>query len=78
MSNGHREVLTRRDGTVSGAIFARVEIDCDQMRYRPLGQGETIQEARETYPDLGSVVEIVPESIQYWKRGHVCAQPVPQ
>jgi hypothetical protein len=76
MSNGHREALTRRDGANSGTTFARVEIDCDRLEYRPLGQGDTVEEARQTYSDLGDMAKIVPDSIQYWKRIQVCALPL--
>lgn len=76
MPNGHREALSRRDGTNSGTIFARVEIDCDLPQYRPLGEGDTVQEAQQTHSSLGGMEDIVPGSIQYWKRLHVCAQPL--
>lgn len=78
MPNGNREALSRRYGANSGEIFVRAEIDCEQVKYRVLGEGDTIQEARQTYPNLGGMKKAVRGTIQYSKRDHVCAQPLPQ
>lgn len=72
LPNGHREALTRRDGGASGTSFALVEIDCGELNYRPLGQGDTEAEARERYAEPGAMLPVVPGSIQSFKRDYVC------
>jgi hypothetical protein len=72
MPNGHREAMTRRDGP-SGITFARREIDCEGMRFRYLGEGDTVEEARlhSASPEMG---DLTPESISTYVSRFVCAK----
>lgn len=73
MPNGHREALTRRDGT-SGTSYARREIDCAGRRFRYLGEGDTREEAEAAAPDPGRMAELVPGSISSEVSDFVCAK----
>jgi hypothetical protein len=71
LPNGHREAMSRREGP-SGISFARREIDCEGMRFRYLGEGDTIEEARidRPSPEMG---DLTPESISTYVSRFVCA-----
>jgi hypothetical protein len=73
MPNGHRETLTRRDGT-SGTSYARREIDCVGKRFRYLGEGDTKQEAEADAPNPGKMADLVPGSISSEVSDFVCAK----
>ena len=72
MPNGHRMAMTKRVGP-SGTTFTRREIDCQGMRFRYLGEGDSLEEARLDRPsvDLGP---LTPESISTYVSQHVCAK----
>ncbi len=72
MSNGHREAITRRVGR-SGMSYSRREIDCEGMRFRYLGEGGTLEEARSGTPDP-DMGPLTPESISTYVSQHVCAK----
>jgi hypothetical protein len=71
MQNGHREALTRRDGP-SGTSYARREIDCERMRFRYLGEGDTREEAEADAPNRGEMAELVHGSISREVSEYVC------
>jgi hypothetical protein len=73
MPNGHREALTRRDGT-SGTSYARREIDCSKQQFRYLGEGDTRQEAEEDLSNPDEMAELVPGSISSEVAAFVCAK----
>lgn len=73
MDNGHREALTRRDGT-SGTSYARREIDCAGKRFRYLGEGDRRQEAEANIQNQGEMAELVPGSISSEVAEFVCAK----
>jgi hypothetical protein len=73
MPNGHREALTRRDGT-SGTSYARREIDCAGRRFRYVGEGDTRQEAEADAQNPGEMAELVPGSISSEVSDFVCAK----
>jgi hypothetical protein len=73
LPNGHREALTRRDGS-SGTSYARREIDCARKRFRYLGEGDTRQEAEAKTQDLGKMAELVPGSISSEVSEFVCTK----
>lgn len=73
MPNGHREALTRRDGS-SGTSYARREIDCAGRRFRYLGEGDTRQEAEGDSPNPGELAELVSGSISSEVADFVCAK----
>lgn len=54
LTNGHLEVINRRDGP-SGVSFSRREISCSEYTYRYLGEGDTLEEAMRDSPNQGSM-----------------------
>lgn len=62
MSNGHREVMSRRSGP-SGESYARREIDCSAGTVRYIGEGDTLAEAQSNSPNPGEMTTPVAESI---------------
>ena len=73
MPNGHREALTRRNGS-SGTSYARREIDCAGKRFRYLGEGDTRQEAEAKMQNPGEMGELVPGSISSEVSEFVCTK----
>jgi hypothetical protein len=73
MPAGHREALTRRDGS-SGTSYARREIDCAGKRFRYLGEGDTRQEAEAKMQDGGKMAALVPGSISSEVSEFVCTK----
>jgi hypothetical protein len=73
MPNGHREALTRRDGS-SGTSYARREIDCSGRRFRYLGEGDTREEAEVDDKNPGRMAELVSGSISTEVSDFVCAK----
>jgi len=73
MPNGHREALTRRDGT-SGTSYARREIDCVGKRFRYLGEGDTKQQAEVDAPNPGQMADLLPGSISSEVSGFACTK----
>lgn len=53
---------TRRDGP-SGTTYARREIDCSQQTFRYVGEGDTLEEARNPSPNPGEMSTLVDGSI---------------
>lgn len=62
LANSNLEVLTRRDGP-SGTSFARREINCGDMTFRYLGEGDTLEEAEKDGPNPGELSEAMSTSI---------------
>jgi hypothetical protein len=62
MSNGHFEVVSRRDGS-SGTSYARREVDCKSNSTRYLGEGDTYAQALETSSTLDPMSRAVEGSI---------------
>jgi hypothetical protein len=73
MSNGNLKVLTRRDGS-SGTSYARREINCRNMTFRYVGEGDTRVEAEEDSPNRGSMGELVAGSISTEISEFACAR----
>jgi hypothetical protein len=71
LPNGHLEALSRRDGP-SGTSFARREIDCGAMKFRYLGEGDTLEQALADSPNPGDMSELTPESISTYVSEFVC------
>jgi hypothetical protein len=71
LPNGHREALTGREGP-SGISYARREIDCEGMRFRYLGEGDTRAEAEADAPNRGEMAELIPGSISTEVSEYVC------
>jgi hypothetical protein len=62
MSNGHREVMSRRSGG-SGESYARREIDCAAGTVRYIGEGDTKADAQAPTVNLEGMTKPIPESI---------------
>lgn len=73
LPNGNLEVLTRREGP-SGVSFARREIDCGDMTFRYLGEGDTVGEAKQDSPNIGAMSEAMSTSISGEVARSVCTK----
>jgi hypothetical protein len=62
MANGNLEVLTRRSGP-SGESYSRREIDCGAGTVRYIGEGDTLDEAKQDSPNPGEMTPPLSESI---------------
>ena len=68
------EVITERssDSGEKGHFFTIRDCDCPASKYRILGQGKTMDEARRRYPSDG-LTELVEGSVSYDICRHACA-----
>lgn len=73
MDNGHREAVTRRDGP-SGVSYSRREIDCKAMKFRYLGEGDTLEQALQDSPNLGAMGRLIQGSISTEVSQFVCGR----
>jgi hypothetical protein len=73
------EVITERgsDSGDKGHFFTIRDCDCPASKYRILGQGKTMEEARRRYPSDGST-ELVEGSVSYDICKYACATKPPQ
>ena len=69
--DGVVEVITERSGDKAHSYTIR-DCDCPVSKYRILGQGKTMDEARGRYPSDG-VTELVEGSVSYDICMHACA-----
>jgi hypothetical protein len=69
--HGVVEVITERSGDKAHSYTIR-DCDCPVSKYRILGQGKTMEEARRRYPSDG-VTELVEGSVSYDICTHACA-----
>ena len=65
------EVITERGGNKSHFYTIR-DCDCPASKYRILGQGKTMEEARRRYPSDGST-ELVKGSVSYDICAYACS-----
>ena len=72
LSNGNLEVTTERNGS-SGRSYARREINCGNMTFRYLGEGDTLDEAKIDGPNLGAMSEAMSTSISGEVSRYACA-----
>lgn len=68
--NGVVEVITERSGE-KGHFYTVRDCDCPVSKYRILGQGKTMDEARQRYPSDG-LMELVKGSVSYDICTHAC------
>lgn len=73
MANGHVEAITRRDGS-SGTSFARREINCEDMMFRYIGEGDTREEAERDGPNPGKMADLIPGSISTESAEFICSK----
>jgi hypothetical protein len=69
-ANGVVEVITERSGD-KGHFYTIRDCDCPVSKYRILGQGKTMDEARRRYPSDG-LMELVEGSVSYDICTHAC------
>jgi hypothetical protein len=69
--SGVVEIITERGGA-KGHFFTIRDCDCPTSKYRILGQGKTMEEARRRYPSDG-VTELVAGSVSYDICTYACA-----
>ena len=69
-SNGVVQIITERSGD-KGHFYTIRDCNCPMSKYRILGEGKTMDEARRRYPSDG-LMELVEGSVSYDICTHAC------
>ena len=67
---GMIEIITKRNGP-SGTSYARRLVDCVGSKFKYLGEGDTLEEARRNRPSPG-MGSLVQGSISYYVSAYAC------
>lgn len=70
---GNIVATTRREGP-SGTTFARREIDCGGQTFRYIGEGDTLEQAKQPAPNPGEMSTLVDGSISDLTIKFACSQ----
>ena len=70
---GNIVATTRREGP-SGTSFSRREINCDAQTFRYIGEGDTLEQAKQPAPNPGDMGPLVDGSISDVSVKFACAQ----
>lgn len=72
-SGGNIVATTRREGP-SGITYARREIDCNAQTFRYIGEGDTLEQAKQPAPNPGDMGPLVDGSISDVSVKFACSQ----